>query len=189
MKLLVKQTPEKGIEKKSTRSIRIEAPLHPIFVHFTIGLTASSLVFDALGCWLVRSSLSSAGFWALIGAALITLVTLLSGAVSASKAPVEEGRARSFLRTHMVLGFTFFGSLMAVAAWRLSFAQSDSVVSIAYLCALAAVALLMAVQGYLGGELVYRFGVGVQNTFRKLPVETENTVPPQVASTNKSDEV
>jgi uncharacterized membrane protein len=164
------------------------APLHPIFVHFTIALTASSLTFDALGWFFYKNSLSSAGFWTMISAALMTLATILTGLVSATKVPMEEGGARSFLRAHMVLGFIFYGLLAAMTFWRLSLWQSASAVSWLYLTALAVVSLVMTVQGYLGGELVYRYGVEVEKAYRELPVETKDSPAPKLFPTKKPGE-
>ena len=72
--------------------------MHPIFVHFTIALTSSSLVFDALGFFLNKTSLTSAGGWTLLSAAVMTLMTISTGLTSSTLAPIEEGEARSFLR-------------------------------------------------------------------------------------------
>jgi uncharacterized membrane protein len=168
--------------------IRLQSPLHPVFVHFTIALTASSLVSDALGRLLDSRSLSDTGFWTMAGASLATLATILSGAISAAKAPLEEGEARSFLRLHMVLGFVFYGLLLAVAIWRLTFWQNAEVVSFWYLAAMAVVALVMAMQGYLGGELVYRYGLEVKDTFRRLPVEKKDSLTPEIFSAKKPEQ-
>jgi uncharacterized membrane protein len=160
------------------------APMHPIFVHFTIALTASSLVFDALGFFLSRASLTAAGGWTLLGSALMTLVTLSTGLTSSMRAPVEEGEARSFLRAHMALGLTFYGLLLAITLWRLFLWQDGAGVSWVYLAALAIVSLVMMVQGYLGGELVYRYGVEVEQAYRELPESRSETAPPSLASSS-----
>ena len=58
---MMKRPTERGGTVKSLRQamslIKMGAPMHPIFVHFTIALTASSLVFDALGSATVPSTL------------------------------------------------------------------------------------------------------------------------------------
>jgi uncharacterized membrane protein len=184
---VMKRPTERGGTVTSLRQavglIKMGAPTHPIFVHFTIALTSASLIFDALGFFSGRASLTAAGGWTLVGSALMTLATLSTGLTSATRAPVEEGEARSFLRAHMALGFIFYGLLMAVFFWRLSLWQSGESVSWLYLAALAFVSLVMTVQGYLGGELVYRYGVEVEQTYRELPErEADSTPPPLVAA-------
>ena len=163
--------------------VKMGAPMHPIFVHFTIALTSASLVFDALGFCLGKTSLSAAGGWTLVGSALMTLVTLSTGLSSSTRAPVEEGEARSFLRAHMALGLIFYGLLVAVTFWRVSLWQGGRGVSWLYLASLAAVSLVMTVQGYLGGELVYRYGVEVEQTYRELPEREADSMPPPLVAT------
>jgi uncharacterized membrane protein len=168
--------------KEAAGLFKMGAPMHPIFVHFTIALTASSLAFDALGFFTGRASLTAAGGWTLIGSALLTLVTISTGLTSATRAPVEEGEARSFLRAHMALGLIFYGLLVALTLWRLSLWQAGAGVSWWYLAALAVVSLVMTVQGYLGGELVYRYGVEVEQAYRELPGREAESAPPALAA-------
>ncbi|MCA1577093.1 MAG: DUF2231 domain-containing protein [Acidobacteria bacterium] len=160
--------------------IKFGAPLHPIFVHFTIALTAASLVFDALGFFLEYVSLTAAGGWTLVGAAVLTLMTISTGFTSSTRAPVEEGEARSFLRAHMALGLVFYGLLVTITIWRVSLWQGERRLSWLYLAALGIVSLVMTVQGYLGGELVYRYGVEVEQTYRELPDQGAKSPPPQM---------
>ena len=181
---MVKRATEQGGTVTSLRQaiglIKMGAPMHPIFVHFTIALTFASLVFDALGFFFNKASLTAAGGWALVGAALMTLATLSTGLTSATRAPVEEGEARSFLRAHMALGFIFYGLLVAIVFWRISLWQGGQSVSWVYLAALAFVSLVMTVQGYLGGELVYRYGVEVEQAYRELPDRDAESPAPQL---------
>lgn len=144
------------------------APLHPIFTHFTIALTASSLAFDALGRVLDTSSLPAAGYWTLVTAVPVTLLTVLSGVASRARLPMEEGEARAWMRSHAALGPTFLGGLVAVAAWRISLGNADVRVPWIYLLAVAMLVIVMTVQGYLGGELVYRFGAAVHGRYPRL---------------------
>jgi uncharacterized membrane protein len=159
---------------------KMGAPMHPIFVHFTIALTASSLAFDALGFFTERASLTAAGGWTLVGSALMTLMTISTGLTSATRAPLEEGEARSFLRAHMALGLIFYGLLVALTLWRLSLWQSGAGVSWWYLAAMGVVSLVMTAQGYLGGELVYRYGVEVEQAYRVLTDESAKSAPPSL---------
>lgn len=186
----MKRPTEKGGTVTSLRQamslVKMGAPMHPIFVHFTIALTTASLVFDALGLFFVKASLTAAGGWTLLGAVLMTLVTLSTGLTSATRAPVEEGEARSFLRAHMALGFIFSGLLVAVTFWRVSLWQSGRKVSWLYLAALAGVSLVMTAQGYLGGELVYRYGVEVEQAYRALPDHDAESAKPQLVSSRSA---
>jgi uncharacterized membrane protein len=151
------------------RVARMHAPLHAIFAHFTIALTASSLAFDIGAVAFAVESLAAAGWWTLASASLLTLLTLASGVSSRLRLPMEEGEARSVLRAHMALGPTFYGLLLGTTVWRAMLWDRSARVSIEYLAVLGAVVLVMTVQGYLGGELVYRYGAEVTGSYRRLP--------------------
>jgi len=168
---------------------KMGAPMHPIFVHFTIALTSTSLVFDVLGFFLSKSSLSNAGGWTLMGSTVMTLMTVSTGLTSSTRAPIEEGEARSFLRAHMALGLMFFGLLIAVTFWRLWLWQNGQGVSWLYLISLGLVSLVMTLQGYLGGELVYRYGVEVEQAHRELPGREAESAPPRTTASRKQEPV
>jgi uncharacterized membrane protein len=155
------------------RLARLTAPLHPILVHFTIALTAIALIFDLLALLFRIEALVSIGWWMLAAAVIVTVGTIATGLRSRLRLPVEEGEARSFLRLHMALGPLFFGLLVAVTIWRGILWQAGSGVTWWYLVALAAVVLVMTAQGYLGGELVYRYGTEVKLRYRELPGRSE----------------
>jgi uncharacterized membrane protein len=183
---VTKRPTERGGTVMSLRQalglFKMGAPMHPIFVHFTIALTSASLIFDALGFFLNKTSLTSAGGWTIVGSAVMTLMTISTGLTSSTRAPIEEGEARSFLRVHMVLGLIFYGLLASVTFWRLSLWQNGRGVSWLYLAALAFVSLIMTIQGYLGGELVYRYGVEVEQAHRELPEQEAQSAPPRLVS-------
>ena len=155
----------------------LTAPLHPILVHFTIGFMIASLSADTIGFLFEIASLAHAGWWTMVGALAATPLTLATGAISRRRIPIEEGPARSFLRSHMALGPVLFGLLIIMTVWRAAFWQDGEFVSWWYLLGLYGVGFVMTVQGYLGGELVYRYGTEVKRTYRKMPVQTEGAPP------------
>jgi uncharacterized membrane protein len=170
------------------RIARLHAPFHAIFAHFTIALTASSLAFDVGAVIFRAESLAAAGWWTLAAASILTLLTLASGVSSRLRLPMEEGEARSFLRTHMALGPAFYGLLLATMVWRASLWERTAPVSVAYLAVLGAVVLVMTVQGYLGGELVYRYGAEVTGRYRRLPSARELQPRPKSGQRRATDE-
>jgi len=168
--------PVRGI-RKAFATFELSAPLHPILVHFTIALTSASLAFDLIARVFGVGSLSHAAWWILAASVLVTAGTIISGIVSRIRLPIEEGLARSYLRGHMALGPMFFGALIALTIWRADLWYDDMPVSWWYLGALALAVSLMTVQGYLGGELVYRWGADVSGRYRALPVVGEREAP------------
>lgn len=149
--------------------IVIAAPWHAIFVHFTVALTFTSFVFDLAGALLDQVPLSTSAWWMLAAAAVMTFGTVVSGVVSRARLPVEEGAARSYLRGHMAIGPMVLGLLLVVLTWRAGFWQRGAIAPWSYLAAAAGLLILVTVQGYLGGELVYRFGCEVRGRFTPLP--------------------
>lgn len=75
-----------------------------------------------------------------------------------------------YLRIHSVLGPILFGGLIALGVWRASFRAGASPPNGWYLTALGLLVLVMTIQGYLGGELVYEFGLGVRHRYKRLPL-------------------
>jgi uncharacterized membrane protein len=175
--------------RHALRLFKLGAPMHPIFVHFTIALTSTSLISDALGFFLIKASLTATGGWTLMGSAVMTLMTISTGLTSSTRAPIEEGEARSFLRAHMALGVIFYGLLVAMTFWRVSLWQKGLGVSWLYLISLAVVSLVMTMQGYLGGELVYRYGVEVEQAHRELPEREAQSEPPRLDVSAKRETV
>ena len=162
--------------------VRVRAPLHPIFVHFTIALTGTSFLFDALDYIIGVESLGIAGWWTLATSIVLSVGTLVTGVTSRMRLPMQEGAARSCLRAHMALGPVFFGGLLAVGIWRAALWEQGRGAPAEYLAAMAAVTALMTVQGYLGGELVYRYGAEVEGRYPTLPDRQRSSTPPSTGS-------
>jgi uncharacterized membrane protein len=170
----------------------LSAPLHPIFVHFTIVLTAASFVLDLLSRVLDRSPNSqaagNAALWALGAAVIITVGTLITGVVSRMRVPMGNGPAHSYLRVHMALGPLFFGLLLIAITWRFALYNRVNAVPPSYLVLLGTVCVIMTLQGYLGGELVYRFGTAVERHYRALSIEHPGVRPCPVRESTDATE-
>jgi len=112
------------------------APLHPILVHFSVALTAASVLFDFPSLLLDRASLADAGWWTLALSAVMTVGTVATGIRSRLRLPLAEGPARSYLRTHMALGPIFLGLLLAATIWRATLWEQAIQVPAVYLAAM-----------------------------------------------------
>lgn len=174
---------------QASRLFKLGAPLHPIMVHFTIALVSASLFFDAVGFLFEVKSFPTVGWWTLAAAFVMTIFTVFTGVKSRMNLPVAEGEARSFLRSHMALGLIFFGMLLAVTIWRAAIWQSGNEISWFYLLAMGGTAAAMGLQGYLGGELVYRYGTEVEGDFRHLPEKLKDTKPPALYPKLKAEKI
>ncbi len=165
--------------RAAVRSLSFAAPLHPILVHYTIALTSASLLFEVLGRVLHQPGLSLTGWWTIALSVAATVLTLATGVASRVSLDIGEGTARSYLRMHMALGPTFFGMLVATAIWRGLMWRAEVAPGWWYLAGLGVTSGLMAVQGYLGGELVYRWGAEVEGRSSGLRQQRAETPPPR----------
>ncbi len=146
------------------------APLHPILVHFTIALVGASLAFDLAARMFALPSLLAAAWWTMAAGGAITIATVVTGISSRRRVAIAEGTALGYLRLHAALGPTFLGCLLVAAIWRAGFWRHGVPPTAWYLGALGVVTILMTVQGFVGGELVYRFGIGVRGGYARLPL-------------------
>ena len=143
-------------------------PLHPAVVHFPIALSVLSVGADAAG-WVTRhhaisSSLFAAGWWALAVAVSSAAVAVGLGIVDMRRATMEEDTHLK-VHHHMRIGFGVFAGLALLSAWRLlRVLGGDYSVGTVYLAVGIVLLLLIGYQGSLGGELVFRLGVGVAGT-------------------------
>jgi len=130
-------------------------PIHAILVSLPIGLFVFSLVSDLL---LVAGL--GGGDWA-----VVARCTLAAGIVTALLAAIPgfvdylslSGRPRRIATWHMLLNLTVIGVFTMDFLLRL---RTDPYDKVPVVFSAIGVSLL-AVSGWLGGEMVYRHGVGV----------------------------
>ena len=130
---------------------------HPLFVHYPIALLTAALLFEVL--WLIfrREPLFHAATAALVLGAVGALAAAASGLQAGVAVPHEVPGAHEAMERHEVFALISAGLGLMVAAVRLWLRQRQRVVSLLALLILAA---LISYTGYLGGELVYTYGVG-----------------------------
>jgi len=143
--------------------------LHPSLVHFPLALLPLSIGADLLGRITGSESLLELGRQTMPLVATTGLVAGVAGLMAQTEVNAE-GPAMDLLKTHRTLNLGLVAIAGAMAVRR---ARSDKP-SAAYL-ALGLVGLgAMAYSAYLGGEMVYRQGVGVDAA---EGVRTEPAVP------------
>jgi uncharacterized membrane protein len=130
-------------------------PIHTILVAFPVGLLVFSFICDLL----LLGGLGG-GDWA-----VVARTTLAAGIVAALLAAVPgfvdylslSGRVRRLATYHLLLNLTVVGVFTLDFLLRL---RTDPYDKVPVFFSAIGVALL-AVSGWLGGEMVYRHGVGV----------------------------
>lgn len=135
--------------------------IHPACVHFSL---ASIVAGGALECWgIIRAGESAErrGSWLLLFG-LITLVpTIASGYLARNTVEMPLGAVATF-GDHERNGWILLAALFATQFWKgwCGGRLPDSVRPL-YAMLIVGVVLLAAYSGWLGGRLVYGFGVGV----------------------------
>ncbi|MFN4218440.1 MAG: DUF2231 domain-containing protein [Candidatus Bipolaricaulia bacterium] len=161
--------------------------IHPIAVHFPIALFLTGFALDVIGHLLQRETLKRVGLILVVLGAMGALMAMLTGQFA--EEAVEErlsGAGERVLDTHEDLGKLTAYLLLAVAAIRLILAASwlsrwrwvaGAALAI-YLIAGAVGVGALTVTGYYGGELVYRYGAGVQLSQPALGLNSDQAMPP-----------
>ena len=136
-------------------------PLHPALVHVPTGLWPAALIFDLVNYFsphanaLVRTS-----FGCVAAGLLVALAAIPTGLADFSDIKPDKP-ARTLGWWHAGLNACVF-ALMAASLW---FRWRDGldvarVGLVPLICCIAANALLF-ISGYLGGRMVYEYGIGV----------------------------
>lgn len=129
-------------------------PVHPILVNFTAALLPASLLSDVLGRILRRPSLTAAGWWTLLYAAVITPLTALAGWWwFRQMADMDHPQ----MAVHKWLGTGLAAAFLALLwwRWRIRRRQADGAPGWPYLICAALLFLALVLQGHLGGTMSF----------------------------------
>jgi uncharacterized membrane protein len=136
-------------------SIRVHE-LHPALVHFPLVLAPVAFIADLFGRISGNRDMMKLGERLMPIAAASGAVSAASGLVA--QGAVKPGRAHDLLITHRNINAGLVGLLAVLALERRGKSQPGT----GYLLASAAGLIGMAFTAYIGGEMVYHHGVGVQ---------------------------
>lgn len=142
-----------------TRARISRHPIHPMLVVFPIGLWVAALVFDVIHAFTGTPLWRTLAFWNIAGGIVGALAAAVPGLIDYTE---MRGRARRIANWHMALnlGVTalFAVNWLLRSRWGEQFVSSDSWIPLA----LSIIGnLVLAVSGWLGGEMVYVERVGV----------------------------
>jgi len=136
-------------------------PIHPILVTVPIGAWTASLVFD-IASHVTGSPgfLSQGSLWLIAVGVIGALAAACAGFLDLFAIPTGTPAYRTAL-VHMTLNLAITGAYAGGFGWRYGGYHHPAPVAAGQL-ALSAVSLAtLAVSGYLGGKLAYRYGVRV----------------------------
>lgn len=130
--------------------------VHPSLVHFPIALLPLTVAADVAGSLTGHRRLSWLGRWGMVASAAAAALAGVAGLIAQEEVNVE-GPSLDTLITHRNLNLAVLGLTTALAVRR----QAEEKAGPAYL-GVAALALgTLFYSAYLGGKVVYEYGVGV----------------------------
>ena len=132
-------------------------PIHPMLVAFPIGLLGTAVIFDLIGILIGDREWFRISFW-------IIAAGLVGGLIAAVFGLADWLSIRSGTRAQRIGLIHGLGNVIVVllfaGSWFLRRSAPESPSMVALILSFGGV-VLMLVTGWLGGELVYRLGCGV----------------------------
>lgn len=139
-------------------------PLHPMLVSLPIGFLVGAVISDITYVVLGNSFWAEASFWLLIAGLASGILAAITGMIELSASP----RARS-LSTAWAHGL-INSLVLAITAYNIVIRLDDYAVIVPLGLTLSLITGgLLAVSGWLGGELVFRHGIGVSTNIGQPP--------------------
>ena len=133
-------------------------PVHPMLIVFPLGLLATAVVFDILHLAIGNPVLATVSFYMITAGVVGGLLAAIFGLVDWLALP-NNSRAKSIGAWHGVGNFVIV--VLFAVSWLLRGNNPNFVPdTFALLLSFAGVGLAL-ITAWLGGELVYRLGVGV----------------------------
>jgi uncharacterized membrane protein len=134
-------------------------PLHPILVTVPIGAWFASLVFDVASHAVHPAAfLAQGSLWLIVVGLIGALAAAFAGALDLFVLP-ERTKARRTALVHASLNLVVTAAYVAGFAWR--YKAHPAPVPAGQIALSAASFGVLAVSGFLGGKLAYRYGVRV----------------------------
>ncbi|MGH8007825.1 MAG: DUF2231 domain-containing protein [Candidatus Binatia bacterium] len=136
--------------------------VHPICVHFAIALSVFGVILDWAGSLRQQSHWQQAGRLSFLAGVAAMGLAVLSGWIEQQlpqPTSAFDAHMENTFFYHEYLGYGLFGFFIALAVVRLQIPSRLPGLFVIF-SALGLVGLM--VEGYWGGELVYRYGAGVR---------------------------
>jgi uncharacterized membrane protein len=140
--------------------------IHPFLTHFPIALLTVGIIFDTMSILFKHDRLEFVGRWSQLLGTISLAATVISGLLAKGELTIQLN-AQEFFEAHQQIAFVATALASALLFWRISNRLLlPSRYTRTYLLLSLATVVLIWVGAWYGGELVYRFGVGVQNISR-----------------------
>ncbi|HLD99755.1 MAG TPA: DUF2231 domain-containing protein [Bdellovibrionota bacterium] len=143
-------------------------PLHPLLVHLPVGLWIGSLIFDIIFLASGNANLAIASYYSMLIGIIAVALAAPTGLADYVTIPANT-RPKRLATTHMIMnvGITVLYLINLIVRRSAEGGVPTFVTTGQFIFSIICVVLL-GISGYLGGLLVYNYGVG----YRK-PSETD----------------
>lgn len=137
-------------------------PLHPALVHFPIALWLAATLWDGIGWWRSDPLWWQMSHWCLALGLAMALPTLITGLLD-YVALKPNARIVGVATAHMMVMVS--ATIIFATCWLLHVAAGAAVAPSPWVLVLElSGAVLLAVGGWLGGILVYRYRIGADGS-------------------------
>jgi uncharacterized membrane protein len=139
---------------------------HPIFVHFTVALLSVAVLLSLLVRFMptgkLREQWQCVAQWNLWLGAGITLLTVAAG-VLAYNSVAHDTPSHEAMTEHRNWALVTAALFIGLAIWSWLRVRADKAQSLVLLVGLLIGGVLLASTAWRGGEVVYRYGLGVMS--------------------------
>lgn len=160
----------------------LKHPLHPALAHIPTSLWPAAWLFDLISQFRAENVFVQLAFYAGLAGLLVALFAIPTGFADWTDIRREKPAWKLGLY-HMSLNLVVTG-LWAVNAWlRIRSYQTATAVPLGLLGLSTLAMLLLIVSGYLGGRMIYAYGISVarlsKKKWRKIAQDGAAAVPPE----------
>jgi len=160
----------------------LKHPLHPALVHIPTALWPSAFAFDLLSQFRGDNVFVQLAFYAILLGLLIALLAIPTGYADWTDIRPEKPAWKLGLY-HMILNVVISILWGINLALRVGSFQTATTVPLGLLGLSTLATLLLLISGYLGGRMIYAYGISVarlsKKKWRKIAQEGGAAVPPE----------
>ncbi|HQS58783.1 MAG: hypothetical protein B7Y56_10625 [Gallionellales bacterium 35-53-114] len=146
--------------------IQILPNWHPIFVHFTVALLSLAVLFSLVNIWLREGKLKEQwrilARWNLWLGTAFGIVTALAG-WDAYNTVMHDAPSHAAMTVHLYWALATLSAFVLLSLWSAWNVYNQKKTGILFLALLLAGGGLLVSTAWHGGELVYRYGLGVMS--------------------------
>lgn len=141
-------------------------PLHPILTHFPIGFWVGSFIFDVMFFFTARGAFAIASYYCILFGLVGAAFAVPAGFADYTEIP-KNSVPKRIANTHLIINsvIALFYIANVYSRFKLENASPDYITRGQFLLSIFSLVLL-GISGYLGGLLVYAYGIGYKPQLR-----------------------